>query len=403
MALPDDVLDQLLAERGEQDLFGPTGLIKELTGRLLERALETELTHHLGYEKHHAAAKQTPNSRNGHSKKTLKGEEGTLEVRIPRDRDGTFEPQLIPKRSRRLPGFDEKIIALYGSGMSVRQIQEHVEDLYEVEISRDLICSITDAVLDDVKAWQARPLEAQYPIVYLDALFVKVRRTEGIRKQAVYVALGITREGRKEVLGLWMAAQEKASFWLNVLTALKNRGVDDVLYFAVDGLKGFEEAIEALYPQAIVQQCIVHLVRNSTRYVSRADRKAVCASLRAIYTAPTADAALAALEAAKIAWPKYPHLTRPWEAAWERVIPFFSFPPGLRKVLYTTNAIESLNRQLRRVLKTRGAFPTEESVYKVLYLAIDRASRNWTREIVHWREALLCFEILFPNRLTPST
>lgn len=403
MALSKELLDQLLAEAGERELLGPSGLIKELTGRLIERALEAEMTDHLGYQKHHTAAKDTPNSRNGHSKKTLKGEEGTIEIRIPRDREGGFEPKLVPKHTRRLPGFDEKVIALYAGGLSVRQIQEHVEELYQVEISPELISSITDSVLADVKAWQARPLEAEYPVVYLDALFVKVRRTEGIRKQAVYVALGINREGRKEVLGLWMAEQERASFWLSVLSELKNRGLQDVLFFAVDGLKGFEQAIEAVYPQALAQQCIVHLIRSSTRYVSHEDRKAVCASLRAVYTAPTAEAARDALERARDAWPKYPHLTRPWETAWDRVIPFFSFPPGLRKVLYTTNAIESLNRQLRRVLKTRGAFPNEESVYKVLYLAIERASKKWTREVYHWREAMLCFEILFPNRLTPST
>lgn len=400
MTLRKELIDELLKESEGQDLFGKDGLLSELTGRLVERALEAELTEHLGYEKDSPAASQHPNSRNGHTAKTLRGKSGTVRVKVPRDRQGTFEPLLVPKHARSLPGFDERVIALYGRGLATREIAEHLEDLYHTSVSRDLISRVTDAVMEDAEAWQNRPLETVYPLLYLDALFVKMRTPAGVRKRAVYVALGVNLEGRKDILGLWMADEEKASFWLRVLTELKNRGLEDVFICCVDGLAGFEEAIEAALPKTIVQQCIVHLIRRSTRYVARKDRKAVCGDLRSVYRAPTAEAARRALEEAGAKWTKYPHLTEPWKKAWDRVIPFFDFPKRIRRIIYTTNAIESLNRSLRRVLKTRGAFPSEKAVRKVLYLAIRRKSTGWQKKSVdHWRETYGHFHILFRERI----
>ena len=311
MTIRKELLDELLKASEGQDLFGPDGLLNELTGRLVEQALEAELTEHLGYKKYSPAARQHANSRNGHTPKTLRGKTGTVQVKVPRDREGSFEPQLVPKHTRSLPGFDERVIALYGRGLSTREITEHLEELYHTRVSRELISRITEAVMEDAELWQNRPLEQVYPLLYLDALFVKMRTPSGVRKRAVYVALGVNLEGHKEVLGLWMADEEKASFWLGVLTELKNRGLKDVFICCVDGLAGFEEAIEVALPKTIVQQCIVHLVRRSTRYVASTDRKAVCQDLRRVYQAPTAEAARRALEEASAKWAKYPHLDSP--------------------------------------------------------------------------------------------
>jgi putative transposase len=402
MPLSKDTLDQLLDEADGQDLFGQGGLISELTARLAERALEAEMTHHLGYDKHDPAGRGSGNSRNGHSSKTLQTEYGSLAIEVPRDRIGTFEPQIVPKHQRRLKGFDDKVIALYAKGMSVRSIQEHLEELYGTEVSRQLISAVTDAVLEDARAWQSRPLEAVYPVLFLDALYVKIRRPEGVRNCAIYTAIGINVDGMRSVLGLWVcphADTERASFWLSVLTELRNRGVEDVFYCCVDGLTGFEQAIEAAFPQALVQQCVVHLVRQSLRYVSWKDRKAVAASLRRVYQAPTAEAARSALDEAKVAWPKYPHLVGPWERAWGRVVPLFSLLPAVRRALYTTNQIEALNRSLRSVVKTRGSFPSEAAALKVLYLAAERQAKKWQKAVSYWPEAQSSFAVLFPGRM----
>lgn len=407
MAISQELLDELLKQVDTPEgLFGKDGLIKELTARLVERALEGEMTHHLGYEKHNPAGRNSGNNRNGHSKKTLKDDQGQYEIQVPRDRQGTFEPQLVPKRQSRMPSFDEKVISLYGRGMTVREIQGHLEELYGTSVSPALISSVTDAVLDEVRAWQARPLSAVYPIVYLDALFVKVRDVEQggrVVKKAVYLVLGINLDGEKELLGLWMAQSEGAKFWLGVLTELKNRGLEDIFICCVDGLSGFEEAIEAVYPQTIVQLCIVHQVRNSLKFVTWKDRKAVAADLKRVYRAATALEAEQKLMDFAERWDaKYPTISRSWLAHWDRITPFFAYPPEIRKVIYTTNAIESLNRSMRKVLKTRGALPSDEAVVKLMYLALKRLSQRWTRPIRDWKAALNRFAIEFEDRMPLS-
>jgi putative transposase len=401
MAISKELLDELLKQvENPEDLFGKDGLIKELTARLVERALEGEMTHHLGYEKHHPAGRGSGNSRNGHSKKTLKDDTGQYEIQVPRDRAGSFEPQLVPKRQSRMPSFDEKVISLYARGMTTREIQGHLHELYGTEVSPALISEVTEAVLEEVRAWQARPLSAVYPIVYLDALFVKVREEGRVVKKAVYLALGINLEGEKELLGLWIAQSEGAKFWLGVLTELKNRGLEDIFICCVDGLSGFEEAIEAAYPQAIVQLCIVHMVRNSLKFVTWKDRKAVAADLKEVYRAATAHEAEQQLMRFAETWEgKYPTISRSWLAHWERITPFFAYPPEIRKVIYTTNAIESLNRSMRKILKTRGALPSDEAVLKLMYLALKRISQRWTMPIRDWKAALNRFAIEFEGRM----
>lgn len=404
MAIPQQLLDELLKQvSGPEDLFGKDGLIKELTARLVERALEGEMTHHLGYEKHNPAGRNSGNNRNGHGKKTLKDEVGQYQIKVPRDRNGTFEPQLVPKRQSRMPSFDEKVISLYARGMTVREIQGHLQELYGTEVSPALISEVTNAVLEEVRAWQSRPLAALYPILYLDALFVKVRDAElggRVVKKAVYLALGINIEGEKELLGLWITQREGAKFWLGVLTELKNRGLEDVFICCVDGLSGFEEAIEAVYPQTVVQLCIVHMVRNSLKFVTWKDRKAVAADLKAVYRAATVEQAEQQLVRFAETWDvKYPTISRSWLAHWERITPFFAYPPEIRKVIYTTNAIESLNRSMRKILKTRGALPSDEAVLKLMYLALRRISQRWTMPIRDWKAALNRFAIEFEGRM----
>lgn len=396
----DAMLDGLLEGKRPEEVVGQGGLLEDLTKRLLERALEGELTEHLGYEKHSAEGRNGGNSRNGRNRKRLKTDAGEVEIEVPRDREGTFEPQLVPKGKRRLPGFDEKVIALYARGMTTREIQGHLKEIYRVEVSPSLISTVTDAVLDDVKAWQSRPLEALYPIVYLDAIHVKMRASGHVQTQAVYLALALTLDGEKELLGLWVGEAEGAKFWLSVLTELKNRGVRDMLIAAIDGLAGFPDAIESVFPKTQVQLCIVHMVRGSLRYVSWKERKIVARDLRTIYRAPTLEAAEEALAAFEERWDaRFPMISRKWRTNWSNLTPFFDYPPEIRKVMYTTNAIEAMNAQLRKVTKKRGAFPNPEAVRKVLYLAIMKASERWTRPVQDWNAALNHFALVFPDRV----
>lgn len=401
MAIPKELLDQLLEHCDEpEDLLAQGGFLHQLTGRLVERMLEGEMTDHLGYAHRSPAGKGTGNSRNGHSKKTLKGEQGDVEIRVPRDRGGTFEPQIVPKHERRLPSLDEKILSLYARGMTTREIQGHLEELYHTELSPTLISNVTASVLEEVKAWQSRPLEALYPIVYLDAIQVKVRDEGQVQRKAVYLALGVNLDGEKELLGLWIAQTEGAKFWLQVLTELQNRGVEDILICCVDGLVGFPEAIETVYPQTLVQLCIVHMVRNSLRFVNWKDRKAVAADLRTIYRAPTEAAGRDALSAFAEKWDaKYPTISRSWDQHWDELSVFFAYPKEIRRVIYTTNAIESVNRQMRKILKNRGALPSDEAVLKLMYMALQKLSQKWTRPIKNWPAALNRFAIEFEGRV----
>ena len=399
MAIRQELLEELLKDyKSPEDLLGQGGLLKELTKALVEKALDGELTHHLGYPKH--SSSKSDNARNGKSKKGLLTDHGRMEIVSPRDRNGSFEPELVKKRQTRFDGFDDKILSMYARGMTVREIQGHLEDIYAVEVSPDLISSVTDSVLEEVKAWQNRPLDAVYPIVFMDALRVKIRDSGHVINKAVYMALGVNLDGNKEVLGLWVAKEEGAKFWLKVVTELKNRGVKDMFIACVDGLKGFPEAIESVYPETQVQLCIVHMVRNSLRFVPWKDKKAVVADLKTIYTATNAEVAKESLNAFRTKWDeKYPTIADSWERNWEGLVPFLSYPDYIRKAIYTTNAIESLNRSLRKISKNRGSFPNDESALKLLYLALRNISKKWTMPIRLWKQALNQFVILFPGRL----
>lgn len=396
-----DLIDQLLKDyKSPEDVLGENGLLKQLTKAVLERAMQAELTHHLGYEKHDPKGQNSGNSRNGKSKKTLKGDFGTLPIEVPRDRDATFKPQIVPKHQTRFEGFDDLILSLYARGMTTRQIQQHLEEIYQVEVSPSLISAVTDAVIDEVRAWQSRPLEAIYPVVYFDCLIVKIRDGAHIINKAVYLAIGLTREGQKDALGLWISPSEGAKFWMGVISELKNRGVSDIFIACVDGLSGLPEAIEAVFPRVQVQQCVVHQVRASLAYVGYRERKAVATDLKAIYTAPTREEGERRLEefAAKWDW-RYPTISKQWAGNWERLAVFFNYPPEIRKVIYTTNAIESANNGLRRVIKNRGSFPTDEAALKLIYLALQNISQKWTMPVKDWRAALNQFAILFEGRL----
>jgi len=395
------LLDELLkGYEKPEDLLGEEGIIQELTRRLLERALEGEMVDHLGYLKHAPEGKGSGNSRNGHGEKTVTGKSGKMKLKVPRDRRSEFEPQIVGKRQKRFDGFDDRIISLYARGMTVREIQGHLHEMYKVEVSPTLISSVTDAVLEDVKAWQSRPLDAVYPIVYLDAIMVKSRQDEQVRNRAVYLALGVNMEGHKELLGLWIAGSEGAKFWLGILNELKNRGVRDMLICCVDGLTGFPDAIEAVFPQTRVQLCIVHMVRHSLKYVSWKERKTVARDLKSIYSAATVGEAELALETFAGQWDRrYPTISVSWRRHWNEIIPFFAFPPDIRRAIYTTNAIESLNRTLRKIIKNRQAFPTDEAILKILYLALNNASKKWTMPIRNWKPALNQFAIAFEGRL----
>ena len=397
----DALIDELLQDGHDvKDILGKDGLLKQLTKRLVERTLEAELTDHLGYDPHASEGRGSGNNRNGKAQKTVQSDAGELRIEVPRDRSGTFEPQLVKKRQRRLAGFDDKVIALYARGLSTRQIQSQLEEIYAVEVSPTLISNVTNAVMEDVRAWQSRPLSAVYPILYFDALFVKSRQEGPVRNKAVYLALGINLEGEKELLGLWIAETEGSKFWLTVFNELKGRGLQDCFIACVDGLKGLPEAIETVYPHTQVQLCIVHKLRNSFKYVPWKDRKAVAKDLRAIYGAKTLVEAQEALDQFSQNWDaKYPAISPSWRAEWERLTVFFDYSPEIRKVIYTTNAIESLNYSLRRMLKTRGSFPNDDSILKILYLAINRVAKKWTMPIRDWKAALNQFVILFGDRV----
>ena len=398
MDLNPELLDGLLKGiKTQDDLAGPNGLLKRITKALVERMLAGELTHHLGYEKHDPAGYHSGNARNGKSRKTVKSDLGEMEIAVPRDRNGTFEPQLISKHQTRWKDLDEKIIALYARGMTVRDIQAQLQEIYGVEISPGLISEVTDEVLVEVKTWQNRPLDSMYPVIFLDALVVKMRHEGRVENRAVYVALGVNEAGQKEVLGLWSSAHEGAKLWLSVLTEIKNRGMRDAYIICTDGLKGFPQAIEAVFPKTQVQTCIVHLIRASLDYISWKERRAVAADLKPIYRAVNAEAALLALEEFKAKWPKLRVVSDIWERNWERVIPFFQFPEEIRKVIYTTNAVESVNFSLRKVTKNRGSFPSEEAAFKLLYLGLRNAAKKWST-VQFWKEAMQQFEMIYPGR-----
>jgi putative transposase len=400
MAIDGKLVDALLEGRTRvEDIVGENGLLKQLTKAVLERALQGELTAHLGYEKHDPAGYKSGNARNGTSAKKLKGDFGEIELETPRDRNGSFEPRIVGKQQSRFTGFDDKIVSMYARGMTVRDIQCHLQEMYGVEVSPGLISQVTEGVCEEVKSWQSRPLETVYPILFLDALYVKIRDNGVVQNRAVYVAIGIRMDGSKEALGLWVSATEGAKFWLQVLTELKNRGVQDVFIACVDGLKGFPQAIEAVYPKAQVQLCIVHLVRASLNYVSWKQRREMAGDLRRIYTAPTAEEAERQLEEFGAKWDRsHPAVAQIWRCNWGRIIPFFGYPPDIRKVIYTTNAVESLNSTLRKVIKTRSSFPHEEAALKLLYLGLLNVSKKWSF-VQGWREALNHFQILWPERM----
>ena len=400
MELRQELVDELLKDyQKPEDLIGESGLLKQLTKALIERALNSELTHHLGYVKNGEAEANGSNRRNGASGKKLKGDFGEVEIRVPRDREGSFEPKIVAKHQTRWTGFDDKVLSMYARGMTTREIQGHLQEMYGVEVSPALISQVTEEVMEEVKGWQSRPLEAVYPIVYLDALYVKMRHEGRVENRAVYVAIGVTMEGRKEVLGLWTSANEGAKFWLTILTEMRNRGVKDIFIACVDGLKGFPQAIESVFPRAQVQLCIVHLVRASLNYVGWKDRKQVAAALKPIYKAATAEQGELELEKFIDDWGvKYPAIGKLWREQWQRVIPFFAFPEEIRKVIYTTNAVESLHMSLRKIIKNRASFPSEESAMKLLYLALRNASAKW-ETLQNWHQALNQFEILWGDRL----
>ena len=399
--LLDGLLDKLLKDyKKPEDILGEQGLLKRLSKAILERALGSELTGHLGYEKHDPAGYGSGNARNGSTEKTLKSKNGEITIEVPRDRNGTFEPQIVKKHQTRFDGFDDKILSMYARGMTTRDIQGHLEEIYGVEVSPTLISNVTEVVAEEVKAWQSRPLDAVYPIVYLDALHVKIRDAGHVQNRAIYVAIGVKLDGDKEVLGLWAGQAEGAKFWLQVVTELKSRGVQDIFIACVDGLKGLPQAIETVFPKAQVQLCIVHLVRNCLNYVSWKERKTVAAELKPIYRAATSEEAQQRLATFAEKWDgRYPSISQIWRRNWEQVTPFFAYPTEIRKVIYTTNAVESLNMSLRKVIKTRGSFPNEEAATKLLYLALERAARRWTRPVADWKAALNRFAILYEDRL----
>jgi putative transposase len=398
------VIDDLLKKyKSPEEILGENGLLKQLTKAVLQRALQAEMTHHLGHEKHGAIANKTGNARNGTSKKTLKGDFGTMPIEIPRDREGTFEPVIITKGQTRFAEFDDKIISLYSRGMTTREIQSHLEEIYGVEVSPTLISTVTEAVSEELKLWQNRQLDALYPIVYMDAIRVKGRDNGHVISKAVYLAIGIKLDGEKEVLGMWVSENEGAKFWLQVVTELRNRGVEDIFIACVDGLKGFPEAIETVFPKTQVQTCIVHMIRHSLNYVASRQRKEVAGDLRLIYQSATAEQAEMELDTFAAKWDKtHPTISRSWRRNWNQIIPFFAYPPDIRKVIYTTNTIESLNMSLRKVTKSRGSFPNDEAMLKLLYLALNNITKKWTRPIQNWKAAMGRFAILFEDRLPKS-
>ena len=405
-AVPKDLIDSLLADyKKPEDLIGENGLLKQLTKLLVERALDAEMSEHLGHHKNAPVTNPDGNARNGKSKKTLKGEFGELPIEIPRDRQGSFEPQLIPKHQTRWAGFDDKILSLYARGMSTREIAGHVREIFGLEVSADLVSAVTDAVLDEIAAWQQRPLETMYPVVFFDALRVKIREDGVVRNKAIYLALGILPDGTRDILGLWIENTEGAKFWMKVFNDLKTRGVEDVLIAVTDGLKGMPEALSAVFPETTLQTCIVHLIRNSLDYAAWDKRRALAKALKPIYQAINAEAAEQALDEFENGpWGKqYPTVVAAWRRAWDRVIPFFVFPPAIRKVIYTTNAIESINAQLRKIIKTRGHFPNDDAATKLIWLGLRNITANWGSAAHDWKSAMNQFAILYGDRFIRPT
>ena len=406
MEIPDELIDQLLGEyQGPEQLTGPDGLINQLRRRLIERAAGVELEQHLGYSSGGEPPEGQPNRRNGVSQKTLRTVDGPVTVELPRDRDASFEPRIVPKHDRSFDGFDEQILALYAGGMTTRDIQRHLRELYGVEVSEGLISEVTGSIQDDVRVWQTRPLEELYVVVYLDAMQVSIRDQQVVRKKAVYVAVGVTLEGERDCLGLWIEKSEGARFWTSVLTDLRNRGVKDVLFVCTDGLTGFPEAIDAVFPQAVNQTCIVHLVRQSLRYLSWKERRTCAGELRRIYTAADADQARQVLDELTAAWSDSKTRTAAlsvWDRAWERVIPFLAFPEEIRRIIYTTNSVESLHMQVRKTIKTRGHFPNDDAALRLIWLAIQRAKNSW-QTCYNWTNAMAVLRIHFGDRIPDNT
>ena len=399
-SIPDELLDQLLAGSDPRAALADGGLLDGLKKALAERVLNAEFDHHLDGGEPDGRL----NGRNGYGAKTVLTGTGKLALQIPRDRLATFDPQLIAKYQRRFPGFDERIVSMYARGMSTREIQGHLREIYGIDISPDLVSAVTDAVLDEVTEWQNRPLEALYPLVFLDALRIKVRDEGTVRNKAIYVALGVRHDGTKDVLGLWIEQTEGAKFWLRVMNELRDRGVADILIAVVDGLKGFPEAIAAVFPKTQVQACVVHLIRNSLAFVSWKDRKAVAVALKEVYRARTAEAGQAALDAFDEGpWGrKYPVIAQSWRRHWGEVIPFYAFPADVRRIIYTTNAIEAVNAKLRRAVRARGRFPTDDAALKLLFLVLNRAAKEWKMPAREWTAAKAQFAILFEDRFTAA-
>jgi len=396
-----EVLDELLSLVDKpEDIKGPDGLLRELVGALVSRAMKGEMTHHLGYSHGETPNEEQGNRRNGRSKKTLRTSHGHVEVEVPRDRDGSFEPQIVGKHERDFAGFDDQILSMYARGMSTRDIRGHLAEIYNVDVSAELVSRVTDEVIGELRSWQSRPLDPVYLIVYLDALVVKTRDKSGVCNKSVYLVVGVRTDGTKDVLGMWMQRTEGAKFWLTILTELRERGVKDVFIMCADGLTGLPEAVEAAFPDTVFQTCIVHLIRSSTRFVPWKDRRAVCADLRLVYTASDADAALDALDAFDAKWgARFPMIAAAWRKRWDEITPFLAYPKEIRRVIYTTNAIEALNRQIRKVLKTRGHMPNDDAAMKLVYLAIRNAAKNWGGRDKSWGKALLQFAIHFEGRL----
>jgi putative transposase len=402
--LDPKLIDDLIKNCGsKEDIFGEHGLIKSFVKSVVERALSAELSTHLGYDKYDPSGKNSGNSRNGVCKKTIKGEYGEVEIEVPRDRKGNFEPELIQKNQTRFDGFDDKIISLYARGLTTRDIQAQLQDLYGVEVSPTMVSNVTEAVMDEVKAWQSRSLDPIYPIVYMDAIVVKIKDNKQVINKAIYLVLGVNMEGKKELLGMWVSQNEGAKFWMSVLTEIKNRGVQDIFITCVDGLTGFPDAIEAVFPMTTVQLCVVHLIRNSLRYVSYKDRKEVVNDLKTIYQAMTLEEAELALQSFSEKWDgQYPSISKTWFDRWVNVIPFFAYPAEIRKVIYTTNAIESLNMTLRKVTKNKRFFPSDEAAFKQLYLSLQQIMKKWTMPIRNWPSAMNRFSIEFADRMPSS-
>jgi transposase-like protein len=396
----EQLIDELLKDyKGPESFWGESGIFAQFKKKIIERTLDAEMDNHLGYTKHNPKGHNSGNSRNGRGKKTIVVDSEPVNLEPPRDRNSTFEPQLIPKRQKYFEGFNDKILAMYARGMSVRDIQSCLLDMYKVEVSEGLISQATEGVMEEVKAWQNRPLDSIYPVVFLDCIVVKSREEGKVCNRSVYLALGINMDGQKELLGIWIARNEGAKFWLGVITELANRGVKDIFIACVDGLKGFPEAIESVFPKTQIQLCIVHMIRNSVKYVNWKDRKLICQDLKTIYRSATEQQAEVALDAFGKKWDtKYPTISQMWRNHWEHVIPFFDYPQDIRKVIYTTNAIESLNRSLRKVIKTKGAFPSDASIMKIFYMALANISKKWTMPIRTWNAAVSQFAINFAGR-----